>query len=103
MLPAKVRGRAKATPAAASGLRPQISTGSSSCSYREPHAILPIHAQKRRQSATPEEDPLLRQRRQGPPLSDEHLHQMRREPSTPLHVARAHLLQGEESMLSGAW
>ena len=62
-----------------------------------------FHSEKRSQSAIPEEDPLLCQRSQGAPLSDEHLHQMRREPFTPLHVARAHLLAGrEESVLRGS-
>lgn len=44
----------------------------------------------------PEEDPLLSQRGQGAPLSDKHLHQMCREPLTPLNAAHAHFLAGGE-------
>lgn len=62
-----------------------------------------IHSEKHSQSAIPEEDPLLGQRSQGAPLSGEHLHQVRREPFTPLHVAGAHLLAGREgSVLRGS-
>lgn len=63
------------------------------------HQSFLIHATNPTSQLVPEKDPLLGQCRQGAPLSDKHLHQVCREPFTPLNIAHAHLLAGAEKRM----